>query len=103
MTTCRTCGTRDRVVALPAPAPIQSNEPNPPNEPTGSDQPSPSARGDEAERLPAALLLRVWPEGDELRCRLLGFPDLSARPGVVAVAHGIDAICDAVRRWLHEL
>ena len=97
MTTCRTCSTRDRVVALPA------REPKLSNEPTGSDQPSRSDRGYEAERPPAALLLRVWPEGDELRCRLLGFPDLSARPRVVAVAHGIDAICDAVRRWLHEL
>ena len=102
MTTCRTCSTRDRVVALPAAEP-NPLKPNPLNRPTGSDQQSPSDRGTEAERPPAALLLRVWPEGDELRCRLLGFPDLSARPEVVAVAHGIDAICDAVCRWLHEL
>jgi hypothetical protein len=48
----------------------------------------------------AVLLLRVWQEGDDLRCRLLqGAP----ADGVVAVAQGVDAVCEAVRRWLLEI
>jgi hypothetical protein len=46
----------------------------------------------------AVLLLRVWQEGDDLRCRLL---QGTSQEGVVA--QGVDAICDAVRRWLLEM
>jgi hypothetical protein len=48
------------------------------------------------------LLLRVWTEDDDLRCRLLQGTQRSP-DGVVAVAQGVDAICDAVRRWLLEI
>jgi hypothetical protein len=47
----------------------------------------------------AALLLRVWRDGD-LRARLLGV-DPPYR--TVATAQGIDGICDAVRAWLSRL
>jgi hypothetical protein len=66
---------------------------------TCSDRSHPAAQADSGDRpaRSAVLLLRVWSEGDDLRCRLLqGAP----ADGVVAVAQGVDAICDAVRRWL---
>jgi hypothetical protein len=48
----------------------------------------------------AALLLRVWHDDDELRCRLLSVTDPTSPPSCVTAAQGIDAICDAVRHWL---
>jgi hypothetical protein len=55
---------------------------------------------DRREQHSAALLLRVWQEGADVRCRLLEVTD-SLSPST-AVAHGVDAICDGVRRWLQE-
>jgi hypothetical protein len=49
---------------------------------------------------PAVLLLRVWHEDDQLRCRLMQAADASSPPAGVGVAQGVDAICDAVRGWL---
>lgn len=46
------------------------------------------------------LLLRVWPEGDELRCRMLSTADTSSAPRPIAVTQGVDAICAEVRAWL---
>jgi hypothetical protein len=45
----------------------------------------------------AALLLRVWDDDGEPRARLIGV-DPPYR--TVATAHGVDAICDAVRAWI---
>jgi hypothetical protein len=52
------------------------------------------------EERSAALVLRVWPEGDDLRCRLMRVSDALSPSSVVA--QGVDAICDEVRRWLQE-
>ena len=51
----------------------------------------------------ATLLLRAWPESDGPRARLLGLHDPGGAEYVVAAAQGVDAICDAVRRWLLAL
>jgi hypothetical protein len=59
-----------------------------------------SARADERGQQPRALLLRVWPEGDDLRCRLFQASDASSPVSMVGIVQGVDAICDAVRRWL---
>ena len=48
----------------------------------------------------AVLVLRVWAEENGLRARLL---TSSGVRETVVVAHGTDAICDAVRRWLTGL
>jgi hypothetical protein len=53
-----------------------------------------------ATKTTAALLLRVWLEEGKVRCRLLGVSDASDPPATVAVAQGVDEICDAVRSWL---
>jgi hypothetical protein len=52
---------------------------------------------------PAVLLLRVWRQDDDLRCRLMAVTDTSSPPSVTIAAQGIDAICDEVRRWLTQL
>jgi hypothetical protein len=52
------------------------------------------------EERSAALVLRVWPEGEELRCRVIRVTDALAPHSVVA--QGEDAICAEVRRWLRE-
>jgi hypothetical protein len=78
MTTCRACSPR-------TPAPQDSA-----SDPAGSSG-------------SAVLILRVWAEDDQLRCRLLGASRSSADPGVVAVAQGVDAICAAVRDWLLDV
>jgi hypothetical protein len=49
------------------------------------------------------LVLRVWREGDELRCRLLGARPPSSTLSAVLVVQGLDAICEAVRKWLSVL
>ena len=48
----------------------------------------------------AALLLRVWRDGDVVRARLLG---VEPPHRTVATAQGTDAICAAVRAWLCAL
>lgn len=50
----------------------------------------------------AVLLLRVWAEDRDLRCRLMFVKDPSSQPSV-AVAQGVDAICEAVRGWLLQV
>ncbi|MBT0770915.1 hypothetical protein KIH74_18390 [Kineosporia sp. J2-2] len=45
-------------------------------------------------RGPGVLVLRVWPEEDGLRARILG------DDGREVVAQGTEAICAEVRRWL---
>jgi len=96
VTTCRSCRSRAH----------RADRQNPrtelidPVEPVGRVEPVGPV---ELEHPSAALLLRVWPEGDELRGRLLGFTDTSSVARGLAVAEGIDAICDAVRRWLLEV
>jgi hypothetical protein len=52
---------------------------------------------------PAVLLLRVWHQDNALRCRLLSVTDRSSPPSVTTAAQGVDAICDAVRRWLLQV
>jgi hypothetical protein len=52
---------------------------------------------------PAALLLRVWHQDDDLCCRLIMVTDSSSPPSISIAAQGIDAICDEVRRWLQQL
>jgi hypothetical protein len=52
---------------------------------------------------PAVLLLRVWHQDDEVRCRLMYVTDASSPPNSTTAAQGVDAICDAVRRWLLQL
>ena len=52
---------------------------------------------------PAVLLLRVWHQDDEVRCRLIFVTDASSPPGVTTAAQGVEAICDEVRRWLLQL
>ena len=49
------------------------------------------------------LVLRVWSEGDELRCRLMEAADVASPPVVAGAAQGVDAICDLVRRRLLQL
>jgi hypothetical protein len=49
-----------------------------------------------------SILLRAWREGDEVRCRLLRGTHPAPVRGTM-VAQGVDAICEAVRRWLLEL
>jgi hypothetical protein len=61
------------------------------------------AETDESTARSGALLLRVWREDDELRCRLLRVTDPSSPARAVGIVQGVDAICDAVRRWLLEL
>jgi hypothetical protein len=65
---------------------------------------SPSRSGPEqGSDHPAALLLRVWHQDEELRCRLMMVNDSSSPASVSTAAQGIDAICDAVRRWLLQV
>jgi hypothetical protein len=52
---------------------------------------------------PAVLLLRVWHQDDEVRCRLISVTDSSSPPNSTSAAQGVDAICDTVRRWLLQL
>ena len=52
---------------------------------------------------PAVLLLRVWHQDDELRCRLLPATDPSSTPRAGMAAQGVDAICAAVRDWLGQV
>jgi hypothetical protein len=52
---------------------------------------------------PAVLLLRVWHQDEEVRCRLMFVTDSSSPPNSTTAAQGVDAICDAVRRWLLQL
>jgi hypothetical protein len=80
MTLCRTCR-QDH----PAVAPQSEDDPEPESDHRG------------------VLLLRVWRQDDDLRCRLLSVSDSSSPPKALAAAQGIDAICDAVRRWLLQL
>jgi hypothetical protein len=103
VTTCRSCRSRPHRTDRQNPSaeligppvdPVDPVDPVGPVNPVGQGEPG---------RPSAALLLRVWPEGDELRGRLLGFTDMSSAARVLAVAQGVDAICDAVRRWLLEV
>jgi hypothetical protein len=55
-----------------------------------------------AEGPTAALLLRVWQDAGP-RARLLAVADAATPPASIGVAHGVDAICDAVRAWLLSL
>jgi hypothetical protein len=48
----------------------------------------------------AVLLLRVWRQDGDLRCRLMSVTDSVSAPSVFAVAQGVDAIDAAVRQWL---
>jgi acetaldehyde dehydrogenase (acetylating) len=51
---------------------------------------------------PAVLLLRVWRQDADLRCRLMVVTDPSSPPSALAAAQGVDAICEEVRRWLQQ-
>lgn len=48
----------------------------------------------------AILVLRVWPEDEGLRARLLSG---TGEQQTIVLAQGVDAICEQVRRWLDEL
>ena len=52
---------------------------------------------------PAVLLLRAWHQDDDVRCRLLFVRDPSTPRRVSTAAQGVDAICEAVRRWLLQV
>ncbi len=68
-----------------------------PSRHSASSSPHPHPTPDEHS---AVLLLRVWHEDDQLRCRLIQAADASTPPTGVGVAQGVDAICTAVRTWL---
>jgi hypothetical protein len=65
--------------------------------------PPPRSESEHEADHPAVLLLRVWHQDDELRCRLMLVTDPSSPPSVSTAAQGVDAICDAVRRWLLQV
>jgi len=52
---------------------------------------------------PAVLLLRAWHQDDDVRCRLLFVTGPSTPRRVATAAQGVDAICEAVRRWLLQV
>jgi hypothetical protein len=83
MTLCRICRQNQPAAAITSPAPHADPE--------------------HATDHPAALLLRVWHQDDELRARLIFVTDPSSPPSVATALQGLDAIGDAVRRWLLQV
>jgi hypothetical protein len=82
MTACRVCSTRGNTAAT-----VDGGGSGEPKGPVS-----------------VTLLLRVWRESDDLRCRLLSVTGAAvSSPQPVAVAQGVDDICDAVREWLLAL
>lgn len=51
----------------------------------------------------AVLLLSAWLEDGALRVRLTGSDDLEGPPRPVGVAGDVDAACELVRQWLHDV